>query len=104
MTKASPKRQAIKKSTKAEISSEGADRLAATKALKSSRANSKSASLIVMLSNKRGASLVQLQKAGGWQTHSVRGFLSGTVKKRLGLPLRSFKTKDGERRYTTVGS
>ncbi|MEP7354218.1 MAG: DUF3489 domain-containing protein, partial [Acidobacteriota bacterium] len=45
-----------------------------------------------------GASLQELTEATGWQTHSVRGFLSGVVGKKMGLPVTSTK-RDGERRY-----
>ncbi len=46
-----------------------------------------------------GATLEELQKATGWQAHSVRGFLAGTVKRKLGLKLASDKPEDGPRRY-----
>jgi hypothetical protein len=39
-------------------------------------------------------------KATGWQAHSVRGFLSGTVGKKMGLAVTSSKGDDGERRYS----
>jgi hypothetical protein len=39
-------------------------------------------------------------KATGWQTHSVRGFISGTLGKKMGLTVYSAKGEDGERRYT----
>ena len=39
-------------------------------------------------------------KATGWQPHSVRGFLSGTVGKKLGLTVISEKGEDGERSYS----
>jgi hypothetical protein len=38
----------------------------------------------------------------GWQTHSVRGFLSAVVRKRLKLNLVSEVGKDGQRRYRIV--
>jgi hypothetical protein len=38
-------------------------------------------------------------KATGWQPHSLRGFLSGTVGKKMGLALRSTNGEDGERVY-----
>ncbi|WP_286293746.1 DUF3489 domain-containing protein [Aminobacter sp. SS-2016] len=47
----------------------------------------------------KGATLTQLAEATGWQPHSVRGFLSGTVRKKLGLKLASDIGKDGVRRY-----
>jgi hypothetical protein len=42
-------------------------------------------------------------KATGWLAHSVRGFLSGTVAKRMRLKLASTKSEDGERRYSAQG-
>jgi hypothetical protein len=60
--------------------------------------------VLKMLRSNKGATIVQLQKATGWQPHSVRGFLSGVVKKRLRLPLNSEQGKTGERRYSIAAS
>jgi hypothetical protein len=39
-------------------------------------------------------------KATDWQAHSVRGFISGTLGKKLGLTVASTKGDDGERTYS----
>jgi len=66
-----------------------------------SKANqvSKQDTIVRLLRSNKGATVAQLQKATGWQAHSIRGFMSGIVKKRLGLALKSDVGKNGERRY-----
>jgi hypothetical protein len=71
----------------------------ATKASPGRRsAHSKQDQILVLLRQPGGATLDGLVKATGWQKHSVRGFLAGTVRKKLKLPLRSEKV-DGIRTY-----
>jgi hypothetical protein len=52
-----------------------------------------------LLSRQEGATLEELQAATGWQQHSVRGFLAGPVKRKLGFTLLSEKPDAGPRRY-----
>ena len=66
------------------------------------RENSKTAQVIALLQQPEGATLQALVRATGWQTHSVRGFVSGQLKKKLGLKVRSSK-RDGERVYSIKG-
>ncbi len=52
-----------------------------------------------LLARRDGATLAELMAATEWLPHSVRGFLSGTVRKKLGLSLNSSRDVDGTRRY-----
>lgn len=55
--------------------------------------------VLTLLNRREGVTIPELMNATDWQKHSVRGFLAGTVKKKLGFTLTSTKV-DGElRRY-----
>ena len=59
----------------------------------------KQAKIISLLQRQKGATLAELGKLSGWQEHSIRGFMSGTLKKRMGFDIISGKDKKGTRRY-----
>ncbi len=58
------------------------------------RANSKQAQILAMLRRANGATIPAMMEKTGWQAHSVRGFLAGTVRTKLGLTLVSEKIGD----------
>ena len=60
---------------------------------------SKKDQVLALLRAPGGATLAQLMEKTGWQKHSVRGFLSGMVHKKMGLTVSSSKNKEGERVY-----
>jgi Protein of unknown function (DUF3489) len=69
-------------------------------------AQSKTKALVVLkkLKSPKGVTIDALMEATSWQAHSVRGFLSAVVRKKLGLNLVSETGKDGVRRYSIDGS
>jgi hypothetical protein len=66
------------------------------------REGSKTDTVVALLERKGGATLAEIMKATGWLAHSVRGFISGTLGKRMGLSVNSAKGVDGERVYSIV--
>ena len=66
---------------------------------KTTAASTKSQILIALLKRPKGASIAELAKASDWQAHSVRGFLSGTLKKKQGLTIASTREEGKDRRY-----
>ena len=63
------------------------------------RDGSKASKILELLKQEGGATLESLMKATGWRAHSVRGFLSGTIRKKMGVEVTSAKTEKGERTY-----
>jgi Protein of unknown function (DUF3489) len=63
--------------------------------LPSHNAESKQSQIIAMLRAPNGATIEAMVHATGWRQHSVRGFLAGVIRKKLGLNLLSVKDKAG---------
>jgi hypothetical protein len=63
------------------------------------RAGTKQARMIELLRRPEGATVEQIAEATGWQHHTVRGAISGALKKKLGLTVTSEKSDSGERAY-----
>ena len=63
-------------------------------------AETKQSIVLTMLRRANGASIAEIIEATDWQPHSVRGFMSGALKKRLSIDVISEKdAESGERRY-----
>lgn len=62
----------------------------------------KASGMIAALRREGGASLETIMVMTGWQAHSVRGFLSGTVKKKLGFEVTRCANADGITRYRII--
>src|ERR1700680_2596430 len=63
------------------------------------RDGSKKADVIDLMRRSQGATLNEIMELTGWQAHTVRGFVSGTLTKRLGLKIESCRSNEKERTY-----
>jgi DNA replication initiation complex subunit (GINS family) len=97
---AASKPKSGKKATPAKKAPKGAKAAKTAKREAGAREGTKAAKVLVLLKRPNGATLAELMKATNWQAHSVRGYLSGTVGKKLGLKVESTKAKNGERSYS----
>lgn len=98
--KAAPKKQA--KAAPKQAKEKAAGKKASKPAKKEpteAREGSKKAIILELLRRKDGATMAQIAKATDWQNHSIRGFISGTLAKKMGLTIESAKNAAGERTY-----
>ena len=89
--KTAPANKAPKGRTKAKVAEPGI------------RIGTKTAKVLDLLKRPGGATAKELLKATGWQPHSLRGFISGTLGKKMGLTVASVKGDDGGRVYSLKG-
>jgi hypothetical protein len=95
-----------KKATPAKKASKAPKPAKAPKATKgekktgAAREGSKTATVLALVQRAKGATLAEIMEATSWQAHSVRGFISGTMTKKMGLKVDSTKREDGTRVYS----
>ena len=63
------------------------------------REGSKKSIVLEMIRRAEGASLKEIMEATEWRAHSVRGFISGSLTKKMGMNIESFKRENGDRAY-----
>lgn len=99
-----PRPRAKANATKARHKATGAHKgaRARKRATPGPRPGSKTAKVLHLLHRSGGATLNDLMQATDWQAHSVRGFLSGTLRKKMGLKIESTKREDGHRVYSLL--
>jgi len=100
MTRTKSKRKTVTRSRSAKTTQHKSSKRptstgAAAAALGRTRSGTKNAQIVAMLSDKAGTTIAAISAATGWQEHSVRGFLAGVIRKKLGLNLLSEPTEGG---------
>ena len=58
------------------------------------RAGTKQAAMIALVERPEGATVEQIAAATGWQHHTIRGAISGALKKKLGLTVEATRTRE----------
>ena len=74
-------------------------RVAAKDTTPVAREGSKKAEVINLMRRSQGATLAEIMELTGWQAHTVRGFVSGTLIKKLDLKVESFRSNEKQRTY-----
>jgi hypothetical protein len=97
-----PSKPKANKKAKAPKAAQRASQKPAKKAPKadSAREGTKTSAVLALLQRAKGATLAEIMDATSWQAHSVRGFISGTLGKKMGLSVKSEKREDGTRVYS----
>jgi hypothetical protein len=99
-----PKPKATKKATgtpqKPRVAPPKAKKATKSQESAAPREGSKTAQVVALLQRKNGATLAEIMGATSWQAHSVRGFISGTLNKKMRLTVISAKREEGERAYS----
>jgi hypothetical protein len=67
---------------------------------KRTRESGKTEAILALMKQPSGTTLKTIMEATNWQAHAVRGFISGTLGKKMGLTVVSVKDENGDRRYT----
>ena len=109
-TKSKPKTAARPRKVKTTRPKSPKRRARISAAVPKARTGTKHAKVVAMLRDRAGATIAAIMAATGWQQHSVRGFLAGVVRKKLGLNLvseqtdkgRIYRIKDGKASSATV--
>jgi uncharacterized protein DUF3489 len=66
---------------------------------RSKKTGSKKTDVLALMRRDGGATLAEIIQLTGWQPHTVRGFVSGTLVKKMGLAVDSFRGEGRERTY-----
>lgn len=64
--------------------------------------SSKQDRLIALMKQAKGSTITEMMETTGWQAHSIRGVISGVLKKRLSLNVISELASNGTRRYRII--
>ena len=97
---AKPKSNKKGKAPKAAKQAAKAPKKATKPKAEGAREGSKTATVLALIQRAKGATLAEIMDATSWQAHSVRGFVSGTLGKKMGLTVNSEKREDGTRVYS----
>src|SRR4030081_2612054 len=95
MTKSKSKKPATRSIAQKTAKPASRKRSASASSRSATRPNTKHDRIIAMLRTPAGATIASLVTATEWQQHSVRGFLAGVIRKKLGLNLVSEQTDKG---------